>query len=115
MYIPKAKTLRRRPSQWAARVPRLAAALGNIKVAIRILTKCPHVDATVSRVLLLFVLEICRYERNGRNERRSVSRRPEASVCLLVVIGSGAARVCKLELILAYDVAVDLQEVGRGS
>ena len=44
----------------------------------------------------------------------SVSRRPEASVCLLVVIGSGAARVCKLELILANDVAVDLQEVGRG-
>ena len=27
----------------------------------------------------------------------------------------GAARVCKLELILADDVAVDLQEVGRGS
>ena len=45
----------------------------------------------------------------------SVSRRPEASVCLLVVIGSGAARVCKLELILTNDVAVDLQEVGRGS
>lgn len=38
------------------------------------------------------------------------------SLCLPICCHrSGAARVCKLALILANDVAVDLQEVGRGS